>query len=1577
MRGTVVVADAMMSGGDGQPETLAGVTVTLDGEHAMGETMETGMTGGFAFTGLRSGTYTVTISDFPEDVSFETVSVEVEVEVGEIGNADFTGHFIRTSAVEGEVIIDGDGLAGVTVTLIGGPADENFTTMTDSDGMYRFEDLRPGDYTVSISDFDTRDYNFAVASQDVSVDLDETATVPFTGQLLRTSGISGRVSVEGMGLSGIEVTLSGAADRTETTDAGGQYAFSGLAAGDYTVSIAVDDPAYVFDEMSKAVTVGDDDAQIVPFDGQHARTASVSGRFFIDELDKNDMMDAGEDAVPAPGVRVDLTGPGVGQTTSTQTGPDGSFMFSGLRAGSYRLVVPIDAAAAAALMANDVAYGGEAAGYRITLGVGEAASQDIPLDITHTTVNFTVSLRSGDEMGDALPGASVQLYGANSAMVGSGTTGDDGSVAIKVARAMTSGNMVNAGVSAEGYHVADGMTEVSWDPQMFATEGSNSNDIVNLNVDVSISGATVARGDYGGEALAGWAIDVMMGDATVAGAPTALGDDGSVAFTTTVESVPASFTFTVADDQDDELDSGEMYQASGGGYTHTGLKVAGSMDADPIVVTYTTQTLKVFVHHERDQVRGYTGNALDGDERTREELVNIEVRSVGNGGITRALPSQRWNARANTSHSSGEYTFSHLPADMDIVVQADARDGYMLLDHRQLATYRDLDANGVMGGAFGAMGGWGHTVSLCPLTETEPTGQDFGTCASFALVKTHDVHAKVSKKTVSKSGNDFGAPKDGTAKDITVTLEPVEGKNLAGDGRSFTTLSSDDPTTPINEKAEHNFVSMAAGTYDIGLTDGWMGMVRGSTTEAAAALSPLAGDLELDITPSTTILYGKVTAQDNFGLEGVTVTVNGKSATTDKLGRYIVTGISAERGQLFVNTARAGYPATKADSTDNPKTDIPAFAANTPMRHDISLRGANNTVLITGVVTEAGTNAPLKGVEIKVDYSGDGTGTPEAPLNVTGNTVKTGDDGSYEAVVRAQPTSNPLVHMSAHHKDYHFLPLEYPVSALAGSTGGTANFEGRKAAAIFGRVVAPGGNEPMSYVVVTASWTGGGNPGTKKDTTDASGTFSIPVPTLAGSVEVTAAPLTDYHPADYSTADFSRLVLAENYVWFDPPAHRPDSEIIVIPGQSLDFGTFQGMSVQPRITKVERVLIKDVREGTGINPDAATRGFPLGRGEPTDTIKVTWEYETRNAFPDLAASPAAADFLPYAALDQHDGDPAVQVDGAADVAAGTNAPTLDTKKGTGGSFAAVNDARTDGVSTPESEGRGTANNGTTVKHKRVTTYVLDHDGAGTANDLPDYDEIDLRIGHAVINAGGTVEGVAAGTTGIPATGVTTVTTPARGVWQDLAAVNTSITGLTVNHTHKHSAVDNTVADEITVTWLGNNRNGSPSLEHRIALYVPVVANPTESDWEWVVFDARNNTAAGGPSTATSTESPIDRQNQVTRSVSGTGTNWGKWTWKFQLNQTASVGYDHDSNAATPNVGLWYSDDGTSAQYALTLDQLTKATKVRVDTRVDIQVATVAADGPPVTVPAHTVHTYSGSGWMKQAEAAIPAPKVTP
>ena len=89
----------------------------------------------------------------------------------------------------------------------------------------------------------------------MSVGLDETVTVSFVGVLLRTSGIAGRVTVEGGGLGDVTVTLSGADDRTTTTEASGQCSFGDLWAGDYTAAISCYyDNLYVFDKASIEVT---------------------------------------------------------------------------------------------------------------------------------------------------------------------------------------------------------------------------------------------------------------------------------------------------------------------------------------------------------------------------------------------------------------------------------------------------------------------------------------------------------------------------------------------------------------------------------------------------------------------------------------------------------------------------------------------------------------------------------------------------------------------------------------------------------------------------------------------------------------------------------------------------------------------------------------------------------------------------------------------------------------------------------------------------------------------------------------------------------------------------------------------------------------------------------------------------------------------------------------------------------------------------------------------------------------------------------------------------------------------------
>ena len=394
---------------------------------------------------------------------------------------------------------------------------------------------------------------------------------------------------------------------------------------------------------------------------------------------------------------------------------------------------------------------------------------------------------------------------------------------IRFARAGTSGNMVNAAVAVDGYHVADGMTPVPWDPKSPHTQGTNANDIVNLNVDLTVSGATVATDAGGGDALAGagWAISVMQGEDAVEGAP----DNwtrGNASFTTEVgaDALPGTFAIALADDQDDKLDGGENYGAQAVEYTHTGLLLAGTQNAGALEAAFTTQTLKVYVHQELDQVEGYTGNIIGGDERDGKgdaPKVSVGIRYIDDSGRSRSFEASDSIGASATNCDGGEWVFTNVPADRNVIVQAEkavATDAsIMLLTYSnaggkyndELATYRNLGENGVTGGAFGAMGGYSHTVSLCPLQAVDPTGQNHGECASFAYVNTHGVTGLIWKNEVlrsNESANDDGfklGPEGNNGPTwvpgTTVSLSPVEGKNLAGDEESATTAEKDNSAT--------------------------------------------------------------------------------------------------------------------------------------------------------------------------------------------------------------------------------------------------------------------------------------------------------------------------------------------------------------------------------------------------------------------------------------------------------------------------------------------------------------------------------------------------------------------------------------------------------------------------------------------------------------------------------------------------------------------------------------------------------------------------------------------------------------
>ncbi len=155
---------------------IAGVAVSLSN----GEVAATAPTGIYRFDQLEGGSYTVSISGYPLDATFEATSVSAEIASNDqTVIVDFRGEYVRTASLMGRVSIDGRSAAGVSVLLAG--MSESLT-VTDEFGLFGFESLRAGSYSVSISDFGEAE--FPTTIQSVSLAVGESRVLSFEGSYI-------------------------------------------------------------------------------------------------------------------------------------------------------------------------------------------------------------------------------------------------------------------------------------------------------------------------------------------------------------------------------------------------------------------------------------------------------------------------------------------------------------------------------------------------------------------------------------------------------------------------------------------------------------------------------------------------------------------------------------------------------------------------------------------------------------------------------------------------------------------------------------------------------------------------------------------------------------------------------------------------------------------------------------------------------------------------------------------------------------------------------------------------------------------------------------------------------------------------------------------------------------------------------------------------------------------------------------------------------------------------------------------------------------------------------------------------
>jgi uncharacterized surface anchored protein len=276
------------------------------------------------------------------------------------------------------------GIAGVTVKLLNSAGTVLTTTTTDSTGAYLFSGLPAGSYKVQV----VTPNGYVVTTKDASVATDATDSD------IDASGISGLYTLTGgsnnltvdagfykaraslgdkvwcdadkdgiqdageAGVCGVTVKLldtAGNVVATTTTDVNGNYKFSNLNPGDYSVQV-VAPTGYVFSAKDQGANDGvDSDVDTttgksgvvtlaagennVSLDaGIYCKptTGSIGDRVWED-MNYNGIQDAGEAGVK--GVTVKLLNSAGSVVATTTTDASGNYLFSNVNAGNYKVQV--------------------------------------------------------------------------------------------------------------------------------------------------------------------------------------------------------------------------------------------------------------------------------------------------------------------------------------------------------------------------------------------------------------------------------------------------------------------------------------------------------------------------------------------------------------------------------------------------------------------------------------------------------------------------------------------------------------------------------------------------------------------------------------------------------------------------------------------------------------------------------------------------------------------------------------------------------------------------------------------------------------------------------------------------------------------------------------------------------------------------------------------------------------------------------------------------------------------------------------------------------------------------------------
>ena len=193
------------------------------------------------------------------------------------GGGDSGGGGNSSSSFSISGTVSGAVSSGVTITLSG---TSSGTAITDASGNYTFTGLANGSYTVTPS---LAGYVFNSVSEAITINGANITSINFTdtANTNPTYNISGIVTLSSGGvLSGVIVTLSDNGSGTAATDSSGNYTFTGLTNGSYTITPFL--KGYTFNPTSKAITLNGANANSNNFTATPPPTPSISTQGSLD-----------------------------------------------------------------------------------------------------------------------------------------------------------------------------------------------------------------------------------------------------------------------------------------------------------------------------------------------------------------------------------------------------------------------------------------------------------------------------------------------------------------------------------------------------------------------------------------------------------------------------------------------------------------------------------------------------------------------------------------------------------------------------------------------------------------------------------------------------------------------------------------------------------------------------------------------------------------------------------------------------------------------------------------------------------------------------------------------------------------------------------------------------------------------------------------------------------------------------------------------------------------------------------------------------------------------------------------------